>query len=217
MSTRNGEEPEGLERRRQPKQSRSVETYNAILEAAARLFETRGYEPTTTHQIAAQAGVSVGALYRYFNDKEAILKELFVRESSRLRARILEGFSLTDLVGQDLKQLVRKTMALVFVVYSERPALRRVLSEQSRKIPELEVQRREQEREVHHAVEQIFSAAPGVALPDKEVGAYLVSLFMESLIDDYVLYRKEHSAFGQERIIEAASDFILTYILARRG
>ncbi len=212
-----GEGSEGIDRRRQPKQSRSVETFKAILEAAARLFETRGYEPTTTHQIAAEAGVSVGALYRYFDDKEAILKELFVRESSRLRTRILEGFSLTDLVGQDLKQLVRKTMALVFSVYAERPALRRVLAEQSRKIPELELQRRAQEREVHGAVQQILSAAPGVELADKEIGAYLVSLFMESLIDDYVLYRKEHSTFGEERIIEAASDFLLTYILAHRG
>jgi AcrR family transcriptional regulator len=216
MSAKEGE-AEGLERRRQPKQSRSVETFNAILEAAARLFETRGYEPTTTHQIAAEAGVSVGALYRYFDDKEAVLKELFVRESSRFRARILEGFSVADLVGQDLKQLARKTMTLVFSIYSERPALRNVLAEQARKVPELEAQRRAQDAEVHQAVHQILSAAPGVQLPDKEIGAYLVSLFMESLIEDYVLYRREHSPFGDDRIIEAASDFILTYILAPRG
>ncbi len=209
-------EGEGLDRRRQPKQSRSVETFNSILEAAAALFESRGYEPTTTHQIAGEAGVSVGALYRYFDDKEAILKELYVREHSRMRERILKGFTLTDLVTQDLKQLVRKAMVLAFSIFSERPALRRVLSEQSRKIPELETIRRSQEDEIHQAVRQILTAAPGVAVPDKEIGAYLVTLFMDSLIDDYTLYRKEHSAFDQERIIAAASDFIQSYLLGRR-
>lgn len=209
--------PDGGEPRRQPKQNRSVETFNAILEAAGKLFAEQGYEETTTHQIAASAGVSVGALYRYFDGKQAILKEVYTREISGLRRRILEGFSIADIIGQDVKGLVRKTMALAFRVYGERPGLRRVLTEQSRKIPELGDLRRAQEAEVHRAVQQILSSAPGVRVPDREVGSYLVSLFMESLIDDYLLYRRQQTDFGDERVIEAASDFIMSYLLGTRG
>lgn len=209
--------PDGGEPRRQPKQNRSVETFNAILEAAGKLFAEQGYEETTTHQIAASAGVSVGALYRYFDGKQAILKEVYTREVSGLRRRILEGFSIADIIGQDVKGLVRKTMALAFRVYGERPGLRRVLTEQSRKIPELGELRRAQEAEVHRAVQQILSSAPGVRVPDREVGSYLVSLFMESLIDDYLLYRRQQTDFGDERVIEAASDFIMSYLLGTRS
>lgn len=215
MTAKDKPEGTGTDQRHQPKQSRSVETFNSILDAAAALMEERGYEQVTTHQIAERAGVSVGALYRYFEDKQAILKELYGREVSGLRKRVLEEVSIADIVGQDIPMLVRKTMTLTFKIFSERPGLRRVLSEQARKIPELVELRRSQEEEVHRAVRQILSAAPGVRLPDVEVGAYLVSLFMESLIDDYLLYRRGHSDFSEERIIEAASDFIMRYALGR--
>ena len=201
--------------RHQPKQTRSQETWNSILEAASALFADKGYEQTTTHQIASQAGVSVGALYRYFSDKQAILKELYGQEITGLRTRLLEEFSLADLVGQDVRQLVRKTMALAFRIYSERPGLRRVLKEQSRKIPELVELRQSQESEVHRAVLQILSTAPGVRLPDPEVSSYLVSLFIESLIDDQVLYGRGDVRFEDSRVIDAATDFIMRYVLVR--
>jgi AcrR family transcriptional regulator len=205
----------GSDQRHQPKQSRSVETFNSILKAAADLFEERGYEQTTTHQIAAGAKVSVGALYRYFEDKEAILKELYERETSRLRQRVFEEIKITDIVGQDIPRLVRETLTVAFSIYSERPGLRRVLSEQARKVPDLVALRRTQEQQLHLAVRQILSAAPGIRLPDIEVGAYLVSLFMESLIDDYLLHRQGDSEFEQERIVEGAADFILRYLTGR--
>lgn len=214
MSDKN-EPSGGSGSRHQPKQSRSQETWNSILEAAVTLFSEKGYEQTTTHQIAGQAGVSVGALYRYFSDKRAILKELYGQEITGLRTRLLEEFSLADLVGQDVRQLVRKTMTLAFRIYSERPGLRRVLGEQSRKIPELAELRRNQEAEVNRAVLQILSTAPGVRLPDPEVSAYLVSLFIESLIDDHVLYGRGHVRFEGSRVIEAATDFIMRYVLVR--
>ena len=201
--------------RHQPKQSRSVETWNSILEAAAILLADKGYEQTTTHQIASQAGVSVGALYRYFSDKQAILEELYKQEILGLRNRLLEEFSLADLVGQDVRQLVRKTMALAFRIYSERPGLRRVLGEQSRKLPVLAELRRNQEAEVHRAVQQILSTAPGVRLPDPEISAYVVSLFIESLIDDHVLHGRGGARFEDGRVIEAATDFIMRYVLVR--
>jgi len=90
------------------------------------------------------------------------------------------------------------------------------LTEQARKIDELDSLRRSQGSEVRQAVRQILGAAPMVTVPDKEAAAYLVSLFMESLIDDYLLYRRTDSDFGDERIIEASADFIMSYLLGRR-
>ena len=55
----------------------------AVLAAAEYLFLTRGYNGTTTAEIGTVAGLTKGAVYFYFQDKEAILLELLkgVRES----------------------------------------------------------------------------------------------------------------------------------------
>jgi AcrR family transcriptional regulator len=45
-----------------------------VLEVATRLFAERGYESTSVNDVAAEAGVSIGALYKYFPDKPALLE-----------------------------------------------------------------------------------------------------------------------------------------------
>jgi len=62
--------------RRQPKQARSQERVSLILDAAEQLFIELGYDQTTTRAIAARAEVSIGSLYQFFPDKEALLKAL---------------------------------------------------------------------------------------------------------------------------------------------
>ena len=58
------------------KQSRSQATYEALLDAATRVFAKRGYDAAQTPEIAAEAGVSTGALYRYFSDKRQMFIEI---------------------------------------------------------------------------------------------------------------------------------------------
>lgn len=71
--------PKNNKMRRQPQQVRSQERVKQILDIAEQLFLEVGYEATTTRAIAARAEVSVGSLYQFFPDKEAILKALAVR------------------------------------------------------------------------------------------------------------------------------------------
>ncbi|MEO1295349.1 MAG: TetR/AcrR family transcriptional regulator [Cyanobacteria bacterium J06636_16] len=76
--------------RRQPQQARSQERVKHILDVAEHLFLEAGYESTTTRAIAARAGVSVGSLYQFFPDKEAILKALAVRYMQTQYQRFLD-------------------------------------------------------------------------------------------------------------------------------
>ncbi|MDF2922517.1 MAG: transcriptional regulator [Paenibacillaceae bacterium] len=57
---------------REPKQKRSVEKKNRIIQAGFALFTDKGYHNTNTMEIAQSAGVSVGTVYSYFGDKKAI-------------------------------------------------------------------------------------------------------------------------------------------------
>lgn len=64
---------------RQAKQPRSKATVNAILEAAARILADDGWQGVNTNAIARRAGVSVGSVYEYFPDKQAILAVIIDR------------------------------------------------------------------------------------------------------------------------------------------
>lgn len=76
--------------RRQPQQVRSQERVKQILDVAEQLFLEIGYEATTTRAIAARAEVSVGSLYQFFPDKEAILKALAIRYMQTQYQRFLD-------------------------------------------------------------------------------------------------------------------------------
>ncbi len=58
---------------RQPRQERSIEKKNKIIQAGYELFSEVGYYGTNTAEIAKRAGVSTGIVYGYFQDKRDIL------------------------------------------------------------------------------------------------------------------------------------------------
>ncbi len=64
---------------RPPKQQRSRETYERVLEAAHRLLEENGFEGFTVQDVAARANVSVGAIYERFGNKETLLHTVHAR------------------------------------------------------------------------------------------------------------------------------------------
>ncbi|TAE57522.1 MAG: TetR/AcrR family transcriptional regulator [Bacteroidetes bacterium] len=55
-----------------------------ILQTALRLFSEQGYERTPTSQIAREAGVSEGLIFRHFQNKEGLLAALISLGKSRL-------------------------------------------------------------------------------------------------------------------------------------
>ena len=63
-------------KRRIPRQARAGETVELILEATAQILEAGGLAAFTTNAVAERAGVSIGTLYQYFADKNAILLAL---------------------------------------------------------------------------------------------------------------------------------------------
>lgn len=62
---------------------------DAIVEAAIRILERDGWRSLTTTTVARRAGVSVGSLYQYFPNREAIVVELLRRRTRRLVEAVL--------------------------------------------------------------------------------------------------------------------------------
>ena len=74
--------------RKRPQQERSRLTVDAILEAALQVFSTGGHASLTTTAVAARAGVSVGTLYQYFPDRDALVSGLVERWHAEKRAAL---------------------------------------------------------------------------------------------------------------------------------
>ena len=85
---------------RAPRQQRSVQKVELILEATIQLLDKGGHDLVTTNAVAKTAGVSIGTLYQYFSSKEAILDAL----SSRLSDGALRGRNQRAGVVQDIDQ-----------------------------------------------------------------------------------------------------------------
>ncbi|BAC88745.1 TetR/AcrR family transcriptional regulator [Gloeobacter violaceus] len=72
--------------RRAPQQERGRQRVDSILDAAAEIFAEVGYEAATTNAIAARAKTSIGSLYQFFPDKQAIFRALDARYCLQLHA-----------------------------------------------------------------------------------------------------------------------------------
>lgn len=89
--------------RKMPKQKRSREMVERLLDATAATLAERGLDDTTTNHIAEKAGVSIGSLYQYFPDKEALLEALMQRVSDRISCVFREHATKLEYVKFDLK------------------------------------------------------------------------------------------------------------------
>jgi AcrR family transcriptional regulator len=82
--------------RRTPVQGRSSGTVQQIFQAASALLGRVPLEEITTSRIAAEAGVSVGALYRFFPDKQAIIDGIAVQRVEEFRASLEQCLAASD-------------------------------------------------------------------------------------------------------------------------
>jgi AcrR family transcriptional regulator len=94
--------------RKQPLQVRSTQLVADILEAAVRVLVSEGAKSFTTARVAEKAGVSVGSLYQYFPNKEAILFQLQANEWQQTRELLAGILTNSDRLPFDrLREMVR--------------------------------------------------------------------------------------------------------------
>ncbi|MEQ5838545.1 TetR/AcrR family transcriptional regulator [Paraburkholderia acidicola] len=75
---------QGLDARKQPQQARSQATVDAIFDATIQVLLAEGLQRLTTIRVAERAGVSVGTLYQYFPQKQALLFAVLQRHLERI-------------------------------------------------------------------------------------------------------------------------------------
>ncbi|MEU6719138.1 TetR/AcrR family transcriptional regulator [Nonomuraea sp. NPDC046802] len=188
--------------RKHPRQQRSRETVAAILEAAAQLFQRHGYSQTTTNKVAERAGVSIGSLYQYFPNKDALLVALAEHYLAEADARISEVFAhaaeqrpeqpCAQRSGRrpvqcaDLRLLLDELIRCVADLHTDRPGLHRLLFDQAPRTPELVDRFRQAERRIAAALAGELRRL-GAGGPDPQVSALLAVQGIEAQIHGVLL------------------------------
>lgn len=110
-----------IQKRKEPRQGRSKATVEAILEATARILVSEGLDRLSTNRVAKVAGVSVGSLYQYFTNKEALLVALCERHFAEMM-EFLQS-CLRDFVDAPIEDAVRAYVRGMFEVHAVAPEL----------------------------------------------------------------------------------------------
>jgi AcrR family transcriptional regulator len=122
--------------RKKASQERSRATVNALIEATARILIREGFDKASTNRIAAVAGVSVGSLYQYFPNKEAIVAAVIEHHQQQLM-QVVRG-ELAQAANQPIEKGVRMLVAVAVKAHRIAPQLHRVLAEQIPRVGKLE-------------------------------------------------------------------------------
>jgi len=113
--------------RKTPRQSRSKDTIEIVFEAAARILQTKGLADFNTNAIAKLAGVSIGTLYQYFPNKNAILIAMAQRELDKVSQEIIRRVAVE--YTSDASELARAVVRALIKAFGGRQRARKVLIE----------------------------------------------------------------------------------------
>jgi AcrR family transcriptional regulator len=106
--------------RRTPQQERGERRVAELLEAAASVMAERGYDAATMTEIAERANSSIGSLYQYFPNKEAVVQALRKKYVEELEERWVPLVAQASRMS--LKQLVDRLFDMIIDYIEKRPA-----------------------------------------------------------------------------------------------
>lgn len=110
--------------RKQPRQQRSIDRVEALLDTAETVFQEVGYDNATTNLIAERADIPVGTLYRWFPDKAALADGL----SARYLSRLTESYTALVATAPPQTELIRVAIEDLAKLVRENPAMPAIMS-----------------------------------------------------------------------------------------
>lgn len=200
-----------------PKQARSKQTKEKIVQAAIRLFQQRGYEKITSNDIAAEAGVSVGSFYAYFTDKRQILFTIFDRLADELYKNVFAGLKPEHLFDSDLRLKIRQAIAHTIDDKQKYSGLHRVVSELLLRDPEFVARHKVVMARALAKLHELISLAHKAGLTcriDVDAAAFIVQRVVFDVSQDYVTGACEPE---KERAIDALADMIYRFVFKQKN
>jgi AcrR family transcriptional regulator len=187
-------------------------TVEAILGAAVELLSSRGYGATSTNQIAARAGVSVGSLYQYFPNKDAIVAALFERHARGIE-QIIDA-ALEDMRRPDvpLRDAFRRMLLGFRALHDADPRMARAVDPSGGRSQLAEIVRRREEA-FREQLADVLGRRPDIRPGNRAVMASLLYDIVDAVTRS--LMHGDARRFDPGEALPEAVEAICGYVEAR--
>ncbi len=173
----------------------------SIIEATTRIIERDGLAGLSTNRVAEVAGVSVGSLYQYFPNKEALVEEVRARFAARFEAALLD--LLARLPAMGLREAIRAWVETLVMLHTESPGVHNAVGTGS---PE----------ESHGALARVVGGyldahADEIRRPDRQLAGRILMDAAEALIHNTAL--REPQLIERSEWVDEVCDLLERYVL----
>ena len=194
-------------------QKRSRVTVEALLDATARVLTREGYDRASTNRIAAVAGVSVGSLYQYFPNKEALVAALVARHNRDMLTLLREA--MAGVASLPLASAIRELVRAMIDAHRVDPDLHRIFDEQIPRMGQL-AEIAMVEREIFALVRAYLEDHSREIEPTNlDVVTFICVTSVETLTHEIVI-RNADASFGETNFVEEVTRLIVGYLKPTR-
>ncbi len=197
--------------RKSASQKRSKAMVEALLDATARVLVRVGYDRASTNRIAAVAGVSVGSLYQYFPNKEALVAALVARHNREILHLIREA--VQEVASSDLRTAMRALVKAAVDAHMVDSALHRIFADQ--------VPRMGQLAKIGALQHEAFLLMRGyleerhneISIQDLDSATFICVTTIEALTHEFVINKPSAVASDRERFIDEVTHLLMGYLM----
>ena len=192
--------------RRRPRQARAQERIERILDHAEQLFAEVGYDAATTNLIAQRAETSIGSLYEFFPNKEALARALADRYITRIGG--LYATEIVDTPGLLGRAIIERVVAQLDQFYREHPGAVPLLNGRFTS-PELAAAGESLQLALVHQVEGVI----GARRPDlSAVRVHLVATVLAEIARSLLVLADKSPLSQRRAVVAEAVTAIIGYL-----
>ncbi|MEC9442956.1 MAG: TetR/AcrR family transcriptional regulator [Myxococcota bacterium] len=197
---------------KEPAQERSRQTVQALIEATELILVEDGWDKITTNHVAERAGVSIGTLYQYFANKEALiglLLEQYIEEQfTELATRLADAVSFDMTLQEAVPHIIHAMLEAKMV----RPELSRALFTQAPYFGQVELLDAWNSQAEPMVSAALAARASEVRDMDTDMAAYILNNAMHGIIHATVLSRPE--LLDSKELADEICELVLRYLQA---
>jgi AcrR family transcriptional regulator len=201
---------------RPPRQARSQETLDRILDAAEALVAEKGFEDATVADVARRAGSSVGAFYARFRDKDGLLYALYERYFEQATATADAALDPARWEGASIDEILRAVVRFLVQVYRERTGLIRAFVVRNHQDGEFRARQERLSHYVNDGLSRLLLARVAeIRHPSPERAAAFGLTLVVSTIESVVLFGEMRSnvlALSDEEMSTELARAFLAYL-----
>ena len=195
------------------KQARALKTREKIIESGKELFCRDGYFATSAKKISKHAGVATGTFYNHFNDKKALLLEIYRRHSAAVHDEA-EHFLRRELGSKtasvETLPMMRKMVQLVYETHSFSPELHREITVLALTDPDFAEMNRTEKAQAREKLSLLLQPyADAMRIRDVEAADTVISQTFEAVVHSIII---NDPAVPKQRLLDALADMLNRFV-----